>query len=140
MEGATVVELTEGQELVLGNDDGEPLTRVQLGLGWTEAKTAGFIGTSARDRSRRLGGGIRGRPVLSNGHLQATCRPVTDLVGGVLGCGRRGAASMPLTAAVLARRQVISPCSSAQVWGLPGPTVACARVSAWLSLVTEGAL
>jgi stress response protein SCP2 len=42
-----VIELTKGQELVLATDDGQPLTRLQIGLGWDKAPTAGFIGTGA---------------------------------------------------------------------------------------------
>jgi len=42
-----VIELTKGQELALTTDDGAPLTRLQLGVGWDKAPTAGFIGTGA---------------------------------------------------------------------------------------------
>jgi tellurium resistance protein TerZ len=42
-----VLELTKGQELELATDDGQPLTRLQIGLGWDKARTAGFIGTGA---------------------------------------------------------------------------------------------
>jgi tellurium resistance protein TerZ len=44
-----VIELTRGQELALTTEDGRPLTRVQLGLGWDKEPTAGFIGTGAPD-------------------------------------------------------------------------------------------
>jgi stress response protein SCP2 len=44
-----VIELTKGQELVLATDDGQPLTRVRMGLGWDKERTAGFIGTGAPD-------------------------------------------------------------------------------------------
>lgn len=43
----TVIELTKGQELALTTDDGAPLTRVQLGVGWDKEPTAGFIGSGA---------------------------------------------------------------------------------------------
>lgn len=42
-----MIELTKGQELVLATDDGQPLTRMQIGLGWDKARTAGFTGTGA---------------------------------------------------------------------------------------------
>jgi tellurium resistance protein TerZ len=42
-----VIELTKGQELALTTDDGTPLSRLQLGVGWDKAPTAGFIGTGA---------------------------------------------------------------------------------------------
>jgi tellurium resistance protein TerZ len=42
-----VIELTKGQEWVLAGEDGAPLTRVRMGLGWDKAPTAGFIGTGA---------------------------------------------------------------------------------------------
>jgi len=44
-----VIELTKGQELVLATDDGAPVTRLQMGLGWDKERTAGFIGTGAPD-------------------------------------------------------------------------------------------
>jgi stress response protein SCP2 len=47
--GPIVIQLTAGQEMVLATADGQPLTRVQMGLGWDKAKTAGFIGTGAPD-------------------------------------------------------------------------------------------
>jgi stress response protein SCP2 len=42
-----VIELTMGQELALTTEDGQPLTRLQLGVGWDKEPTAGFIGTGA---------------------------------------------------------------------------------------------
>jgi tellurium resistance protein TerZ len=42
-----VIELTKGQELALATEDGQPLTRIKLGIGWDKARTAGFIGTGA---------------------------------------------------------------------------------------------
>jgi stress response protein SCP2 len=44
-----VIELTKGQEWVLATEDGEPLTRLQMGVGWDKEKTAGFIGSGAPD-------------------------------------------------------------------------------------------
>ena len=44
-----MIELIKGQELELATDDGQPLIRMQLGLGWDKARTAGFIGTGAPD-------------------------------------------------------------------------------------------
>ena len=42
-----MIELTKGQELALTTDSGQPLTRLQLGVGWDKEPTAGFIGTGA---------------------------------------------------------------------------------------------
>lgn len=42
-----MIELTKGQELELATDDGQPVTRLQVGLGWDKEPTAGFIGTGA---------------------------------------------------------------------------------------------
>ena len=42
-----MIELTKGQELMLTTDDGEPLSRLRLGLGWDKNPTAGAIGTGA---------------------------------------------------------------------------------------------
>jgi tellurium resistance protein TerZ len=42
-----VIELTEGQELALTTADGQPLTQVQMALGWDHSPTAGFIGSGA---------------------------------------------------------------------------------------------
>jgi tellurium resistance protein TerZ len=44
-----VIELTKGQELTLATEDGQPLTRLQMGVGWDKERTAGFIGTGAPD-------------------------------------------------------------------------------------------
>jgi len=44
-----VIELSKGQEMALATEDGRPLTRLRLGLGWDKAPTAGFIGTGAPD-------------------------------------------------------------------------------------------
>ena len=44
-----MIELTRGQEIALQTPDGEPLTRLQLGLGWDKSRTAGAIGTGAPD-------------------------------------------------------------------------------------------
>ena len=42
-----MIELTEGQELALTAEGGKTLTRVQMGVGWDHAPTAGFIGSGA---------------------------------------------------------------------------------------------
>jgi len=44
-----VIELTQGQALPLVAEDGQPLARLQLGVGWTKVPTAGFIGSGAPD-------------------------------------------------------------------------------------------
>ena len=44
-----MIELTKGQELALRTEDGQPLGRLRLGLGWDKERTAGFIGTGAPD-------------------------------------------------------------------------------------------
>ena len=44
-----MIELTQGQELALASDDGHPLTRLRIGLGWDKERTAGFIGSGAPD-------------------------------------------------------------------------------------------
>jgi stress response protein SCP2 len=44
-----VIELTKGQELVLATEDGQPLTRLLIGLGWDKERTAGPLGTGAPD-------------------------------------------------------------------------------------------
>lgn len=44
-----MIELSKGQELLLATDDGQPLTQLQMGLGWDKSPTAGFIGTGAPD-------------------------------------------------------------------------------------------
>ena len=42
-----MIELTAGQELALTAEDGAPLTKVQMALGWDHSPTAGFIGSGA---------------------------------------------------------------------------------------------
>ncbi len=42
-----MIELTKGQELALTTQDGQPLTRLLVGVGWDKERTAGFIGTGA---------------------------------------------------------------------------------------------
>ncbi|MDQ4052825.1 MAG: TerD family protein [Actinomycetota bacterium] len=44
-----MIELTQGQELLLASESGEPLTRLQVGLGWDKLPTAGAMGTGAPD-------------------------------------------------------------------------------------------
>ena len=44
-----MIELDQGQELLLAGDDGTPVTRLQVGLGWDKERTAGAIGTGAPD-------------------------------------------------------------------------------------------
>ncbi|WP_221634029.1 TerD family protein [Nocardioides luti] len=44
-----MIELTQGQEMVLATEDGRPLTRIRLGIGWDKNPTAGAIGTGAPD-------------------------------------------------------------------------------------------
>jgi len=44
-----VIELSKGQEMVLATEDGQPLTRVTMGIGWDKSPTAGFIGSGAPD-------------------------------------------------------------------------------------------
>jgi stress response protein SCP2 len=44
-----VIELTRGQEMALATPDGEPLTRLQMGLGWDKKPGAGFIGSGVPD-------------------------------------------------------------------------------------------
>lgn len=44
-----MIELTPGQEVPLTTDDGTPLTRLHLGVGWNKERTAGAIGTGAPD-------------------------------------------------------------------------------------------
>jgi stress response protein SCP2 len=44
-----VIELTQGQELALTTDDGRPITRLSMGVGWAKERTAGAIGTGAPD-------------------------------------------------------------------------------------------
>ena len=42
-----MIELTKGQELALVDDEGLPLGRLHMGVGWDHERTAGFIGTGA---------------------------------------------------------------------------------------------
>lgn len=42
-----MIELSGGQEVALTAADGQPLTRLTMGVGWDGARTAGFIGTGA---------------------------------------------------------------------------------------------
>jgi stress response protein SCP2 len=42
-----VIELTEGQELSLTTDEGTPLTRLQMAVGWEHTHTAGFAGSGS---------------------------------------------------------------------------------------------
>lgn len=42
-----MIELTEGQEMSLAAENGKPLTRVQMAVGWDHAPTAGYIGSGA---------------------------------------------------------------------------------------------
>ncbi len=44
-----MIELNPGQELPLAAEDGQRLTRLQLGVGWAKIPTAGFIGSGAPD-------------------------------------------------------------------------------------------
>ena len=44
-----MIELSKGQELALIGDDGHPLTRLKMGVGWDRARNAGFIGSGAPD-------------------------------------------------------------------------------------------
>ena len=44
-----MIELTRGQEMALATDDGQPLVRLQMGLGWDKERGAGFIGTGRPD-------------------------------------------------------------------------------------------
>lgn len=44
-----MIELEQGQQIDLAHDDGTPLTRLRLGVGWDKERTAGFIGSGAPD-------------------------------------------------------------------------------------------
>jgi stress response protein SCP2 len=44
-----VIELQRGDEMVLAREDGGPLGRLTMGLGWDKKPGAGFIGTGAPD-------------------------------------------------------------------------------------------
>jgi stress response protein SCP2 len=48
-EGPHVMELTPGQELALTTDDGRPLRRLTMGVGWRKIAAAGAMGTGAPD-------------------------------------------------------------------------------------------
>lgn len=42
-----MIELSQDQELALAGQDGQPLTRLQVGVGWDHAPNAGFAGSGA---------------------------------------------------------------------------------------------
>jgi tellurium resistance protein TerZ len=42
-----VIELTEGQEMALATEQGAPLVRLQMGVGWEHVHTGGFAGSGA---------------------------------------------------------------------------------------------
>jgi stress response protein SCP2 len=44
-----VIELTRGQEIALETAEGQPLTRLQMGVGWDREPGAGYIGSSRVD-------------------------------------------------------------------------------------------
>ncbi len=44
-----MIQLTRGQEMALTTEDGEPLTRLRMGLGWDKEPGAGFIGNGNPD-------------------------------------------------------------------------------------------
>lgn len=44
-----MIELTRGQEMALATEDGQPLTRLRMGLGWDKLPGAGFIGSGVAD-------------------------------------------------------------------------------------------
>jgi tellurium resistance protein TerZ len=44
-----VIELRRGDEMALARDDGSPLGKLRMGLGWDKKPGAGFIGTGAPD-------------------------------------------------------------------------------------------
>jgi tellurium resistance protein TerZ len=44
-----VIELDPGQELALTTEEGSPLVRIRMGVGWDKERTAGFMGTGAPD-------------------------------------------------------------------------------------------
>lgn len=44
-----MIELTPGREFPLVTPEGQPLTRIRLGVGWAKIPTAGFIGSGAPD-------------------------------------------------------------------------------------------
>lgn len=44
-----MIELDKGQELTLATEDGQPLTRITMGIGWDKERTAGAMGTGRPD-------------------------------------------------------------------------------------------
>jgi stress response protein SCP2 len=44
-----VIELTRDQELALATEDGAPVTRIRMGLGWDKSRTAGAAGSGLPD-------------------------------------------------------------------------------------------
>ena len=42
-----MIELTQGQEILLAREDGSAFGELRMGVGWAKIKTAGFIGTGA---------------------------------------------------------------------------------------------
>lgn len=42
-----MIELTEGQSLLVATEDGQALTSVQMAVGWDHSPTAGFMGSGA---------------------------------------------------------------------------------------------
>jgi stress response protein SCP2 len=48
MEGRTVIDLIRGQEMALAAADGQPLTRLQMGLGWDNKPGVGALSGSNR--------------------------------------------------------------------------------------------
>ena len=44
-----MIELTKGQELVLATEEGQPLSRLRMGLGWDKARAAGPFSTGTPD-------------------------------------------------------------------------------------------
>ena len=44
-----MIELTRGQDVALATEDGTPLTKVRMGLGWDKLRTAGAAGSGRPD-------------------------------------------------------------------------------------------
>jgi tellurium resistance protein TerZ len=44
-----MIELTRGQEIVLAADDGTPLHRITMGIGWAQAPNAGALSAGSRE-------------------------------------------------------------------------------------------
>ncbi|WP_051549056.1 TerD family protein [Nocardioides sp. URHA0032] len=44
-----MIELTRDQELALATEDGAPVTRIRMGLGWDKSRTAGAAGSGLPD-------------------------------------------------------------------------------------------